>query len=89
MADPNLVFCRISRTLPSSLLISNYYEKTGTEWKQKGTQLRDKCEAGTGPISNHTQGLKKQLLKAKSIVDSAKSIVDSANEKLRNISVII
>lgn len=31
----------------------------------KGTQLRDKCEAGTGTISNHTQGLKKQLLKAK------------------------
>lgn len=31
----------------------------------KGTQLRDKCEAGIGPISNHTQGLKKQLLTAK------------------------
>lgn len=86
IADPNLVFCRISRTLPNSLLISNYYEKTGTKWKQKGTQLRDKCEAGTGPISNHTQGLKKQLLTAK--IDQ-NPIVDSANEKLRNISVII
>ena len=73
MADPNLVFCRISRTLPSSLLISNYYEKTGTKWKQKGTQLRDKCEAGTGPISNHTQGLKKQLLKAK--IDQNPSLI--------------